>query len=95
MARSNNDGAGGIDAAISRLEGAVDRLERSLAAGVRAGAGQDAAAGTVERERLAREVSELKAARAKDEALRSEAAAAVKAALEDLRALMPEGEAHV
>ncbi|MGF1502544.1 MAG: hypothetical protein ACFBSD_12075 [Paracoccaceae bacterium] len=47
-----------------------------------------------ERDRLAAEVAQLRAQSVKDAELRAEAAEAVKAALRDLRALMPEEERH-
>lgn len=77
--------------ALERLTRAVDGLERALAKAVQGGsspvAGDD-------QNRLAAENAELRAAAERDAELRQEATAAVKAALNDLRALMPEGRPH-
>lgn len=83
----------GIDGALNRLEGAVDRLETALLRAVRTPPA-DLPALAEERDRLAVEVAQLRAASAREAELRHEAAAAVKAALADLRALMPEAKAH-
>ena len=76
-----------LDGALARLEAAVDALERSLAEA--ASPGPDPAL-VAERDRLAAEVADLRESAKRDEELRAEAAEAVKAALGDLRAIMPE-----
>ncbi|MGF1446969.1 MAG: hypothetical protein ACFBRM_12340 [Pikeienuella sp.] len=90
-------------AELSELERAVDRLERTVLDTLRGGpvsegfeAERDRLADELahERDRLAAEVAVLRENAARDAELRDEAAAAVKAALEDLRALMPEGARH-
>ncbi len=95
-------GGQGMDRALDALEGAVDRLERTLVAIARparpapgrSDGGDRIAELEAERDCLAAENEELRANAARDAELRSEATAAVKAALEDLRALMPEGASH-
>ncbi|MEM9144733.1 MAG: hypothetical protein AAGC57_00945 [Pseudomonadota bacterium] len=67
--------------ALERLEQAVDTLEKRLAQALAGGAGGDA--------ELEAENAALREAAARDAELRHEATAAVKAALDDLRALMP------
>ncbi len=86
-----------LDKALERLERSIDALETCLVRGMRAGGpagnGADPAL-AAERDRLEAEVERLQAAARRDAELRSEAAEAVKAALADLRALMPEDRAH-
>lgn len=77
--------------ALDRLTRAVDALEQVLARALeRGGPGPEAG----DAARLAAENAELKAAAEREAELRQEATAAVKAALDDLRALMPEGRLH-
>ena len=86
---------GELGEALMRLEAAVTALETVLIAALE---GDEAIAEAQEppdvTSRLAEENAELRAAAARDAELRVEAAAAVKAALEDLRALMPEVKGH-
>ena len=83
-----------LDKALERLERSIDALETSLVRGARRGGPAGDGPLAAERDRLAAEVERLKAAARRDAELRSEAAEAVKAALADLRALMPEDRAH-
>jgi molybdenum-dependent DNA-binding transcriptional regulator ModE len=83
-----------LDTALERLERAVDGLETALVRAVRRGGGHGGGEVAAERDRLRAEVDELRAAARRDAELRDEAAAAVKAALADLKALMPEEGAH-
>jgi hypothetical protein len=82
----------GIDAALGRLEAAMDALEAEAA---RRLPDPDESVEALRRERdgLAEEVDALRAAAERDAELRSEAAVAVRSALSDLRALMPENRA--
>ncbi|MEL6219499.1 MAG: hypothetical protein AAFR79_13705 [Pseudomonadota bacterium] len=76
--------------AVERLTRAVDGLEQALAKALaRPLSGADG-----EGAQLAQENAALKAAAAKDAELRREATEAVKAALADLRTLMPEDKLH-
>lgn len=82
-----------VDAALGRLERAVGALGEALEA--RDARGDVAEAGVAaERDALAAEVAALRQAHEKDAELRAEAAEAVKAALSDLRTLMPQERAH-
>lgn len=74
-----------LDEALRRLDGAVARLEASLADGAAANADPDITGLQAERNRLADEVRKLRGRAAEDARLRSEAAAAVREALHDLR----------
>ncbi|GMG81345.1 hypothetical protein LNKW23_05580 [Paralimibaculum aggregatum] len=106
-AEESQDGETGagdrVAAALGRLCSAIDGLEGALMAALRSGPDReesaalaaDLASAEAERDRLAAEVEALKAAALRDAELRNEATAAVKAALEDLKGLMPEGETHV
>jgi len=78
-----------IDTALARLERATAGLEEALADGA---PGADLEAELLRRERdgLAEEVDALRAAAERDAELRAEAANAVRTALADLRALVPE-----
>lgn len=82
---------------LDHLQRAVDGLERALLRAVQAPPAVDAedlASLRADRDRLAEEVERLRVAAQRDAELRTEATQAVKAALEDLRALMPEGAKH-
>ena len=82
-----------VETALRRLEQAVAALEETMAGIDRA---RDHGLGELmaERDRLAAENRALREAAERDAELRTEAAEAVKAALSDLRALMPEEERH-
>jgi len=85
---------------MSEAETALRRLEQAVAALEQAMAERDQArdhglvALMAERDRLVAENRALREAAERDAGLRTEAAEAVKAALADLRALMPEEERH-
>lgn len=74
---------------MAELERALERLERAVAA-------LESAAGAAreDRARLASRTAELEAAAVRDAELRAEAADAVRSALGEMRALMPEDERH-
>lgn len=75
-----------IDAALSRLSGALDRLEEAVQTAA-AGGPADAA----EAVRLHEEIQVLRARADEDARLRAEAAGAVREALRDLRGAMTRG----
>lgn len=73
----------GIEAALTRLTGALDHLEEAVEAVVTAGP-----ADAAEAQRLQDEVLTLRARAEEDARLRAEAAGAVREALRDLRGAM-------
>lgn len=85
-----------VDASLARLETALSALEAAFAETPGAGFGLDAGDEALreERDRLAEEVEALREAAARDAELRAEAAAAVRAALADLRAIVPPEETY-
>ena len=81
------EGMSQLEVALRRLDGAVARLEAAV--------GEERAPGadlTVERDRLAEEVEQLRARSAEDARLRVEAARAVRSALHDLRGAIGSGD---
>lgn len=78
-----------LDKAIARLEAAALELEQILADAVLPEPKEDPVLRR-ERDMLASEVAALRDAAERDAELRAEAAEAVRAALNDLRALVPE-----
>ena len=78
-----------VESALARLETALDRAEKVVANGGAKRSGEVEALQS-ERDRLAEEVAELRAAAEEDARLRAEAADAVKSALSDLRGLVRE-----
>ena len=78
-----------LDKAIARLEAAALELEQVLADAVLPEPKEDPVLRR-ERDMLAEEVVALREAAERDAALRAEAAEAVRVALNDLRALVPE-----
>ena len=78
-----------LDKAIARLEAAALELEQVLADAVLPEPKEDPVLRR-ERDMLAEEVVALREAAARDAELRAEAAEAVRVALNDLRALVPE-----
>ncbi|MEM1344518.1 MAG: hypothetical protein AAGI34_08045 [Pseudomonadota bacterium] len=77
---------GDLDAALDRLDRAVDGLERVLGALAPPPEGSYAE----ERARLIADIARLEAAAERDAGLRTEAAEAVREALGEMRALLPE-----
>ncbi|MEM9735529.1 MAG: hypothetical protein AAF908_02855 [Pseudomonadota bacterium] len=86
-----------LEDAFARLDRALGDLEDRLEAGLPA-PGQEAAPGrdtlSAERDKLAAKVAALQARSAEEAELRGEAAAAVRAALIDLRAMAGRAGAH-
>jgi len=78
-----------MEAALARLERAMEELETAMADGLPE---LDAEVEALRRERdgLADEVDALRASAERDAALRAEAADAVRMALSDLRAMVPD-----
>jgi hypothetical protein len=84
-----------LDEALRRLDGAVARLESAVDHGNSANGADGGSDLHAERDRLAEEVSRLRARAAEDARLRAEAAAAVRDALTDLRGAIGQGAEEV
>ncbi|MEM0942504.1 MAG: hypothetical protein AAGI70_01025 [Pseudomonadota bacterium] len=87
-----------LEDAFARLDRALGDLEDRLEAGLPAPGNAEAAPGrdtlSAERDKLAAKVAALQARSAEEAELRGEAAAAVRAALIDLRAMAGRAGAH-